>query len=592
MKLLGLDIRRSAPSLVVRGTNFEARSLISASELPTSSTDLAMRPSSVARAFNGTDDLTVRRVSSDPLADWFLSLPSKLEPKQVDSIMRASLAGNLWQFSQLVNRMQESWPMLKKCSHELRQAVSRVKYTVVPHVEKDGDDPLPEATEKADTVTRAMRSFETDRFADEESFYGLVYDITDAVMIGVSINQLIWHRVADLNGQMELLPRASAYVNSRHYAFSTDGGIGVGRTNVEGPMYQQLQGQNIDTDESRYIVARFKSGSGGCLKNGLMRALTWWWVAVVYGRDFALSFAQKYGGPFLDIPYQSGIPQTEVDKLELLAKRAASLGYCVHPNSGEVKVTPAQSMGGDNPQVVLMRMADEVCQILLLGQTATTMGTQGMLGKDEVRGNVRMEYLENIAGWVAEVLTDQFAYSVVKENYHRNSKVAMRPKVVADFTETENPMDAANRWRTLLGTGQPFHADEFYDGIGARQPEQGDKVVVGKKLGVMGEDDFIVTGQPDYGYGYDDYGNPIPPPHMEEAGMLPGQEVGEFSNPMMARHAHIRKTLSRATPAELDDLRAKAILTIKARETGHVNGEQNELVNTLRRVQLQHASRR
>jgi hypothetical protein len=158
MRLLGLTIERATPELMVRGTDFEARSIVSASqELPTSSTDLQIVRQQRKAGMRG-DEMVDRVVMSDPLGDWYLALPSKLEPKQVDSIMRASLAGNIWQFTQLVQRMMESWPMLKKCSHELRQAVSRVKYTVVPFVEKEGEDPTPTSVEKSDTVARAMRS--------------------------------------------------------------------------------------------------------------------------------------------------------------------------------------------------------------------------------------------------------------------------------------------------------------------------------------------------------------------------------------------------------------------------------------------------
>lgn len=593
MRLLGLTIERATPELMVRGTDFEARSIVSASkELPTSSTDLQIVRQQRKAGMRG-DEMVDRVVMSDPLGDWYLALPSKLEPKQVDSIMRASLAGNIWQFTQLVQRMMESWPMLKKCSHELRQAVSRVKYTVVPFVEKEGEDPTPTSVEKSDTVARAMRSFEIDRFSDEESFNGLVYDITDAAIVGLSISEIMWHQQADPAGTLEWLPRASAYVHPRLYAFSSDGKIGIGRSNTDDPMWQQVQAAKpVLNNPMKYIVAKFKSGSGSCLKNGLARSLCWWWVAVVYGRDFALSFAQKFGGPFLDIPYQSGIPKEDIDRLERLAKRAANLGYCVHPNTGEVKVTPAQSMGGENPQVVLMRMADEACQILLLGQTASTMGTPGMLGQENSRETVRREYVEGFAAWVAEILTEQFAWTVVKQNYHLSSAVTERPKVIADFTETEDPMQAATRWSTLLHTGQPFHADEFYDGVGARQPEEGDKVVVGQKIGTMGPDDFIVTGQPDYGYGFDDWGNPIPPPEMQQMGMVPGQTMGEFNGQqMMARDSQVRRALSRASLSELNALRAKAAACVKARETGHINGEHNEFIAALRQLQVNHSRR-
>lgn len=588
MKLFGFELR--SPFVHAVG------------ELPASSTDLAVEREQSAgksvatepqgKAIPSASEIKNRAVASDPLGDWYLALPDKLEPKQVSQIIRAALAGNIWQAVQLTRRMSDSWPEFVKCCHELQSAISRVKYTVIPFQEQEGEEPSDSAKEKADTVTRAMANFEPDRFEDEDGFSGMVYDCADSIINGVAMCQLMWDKKPDPKGVMEWLPRASAYIHPRHYTFTSSGRMGVGNTNVSDPMWMQLQADKpLLDDERRIIVAKFKGKSGGCIGAARMRCLTWWWVAVVYGRDFALAFAQKYGGPFLDVPYQSGIPQGEIDKLELLAKRAANLGYCVHPDTAELKVTPAQAMGAENPQVVLMRMANEACQILLLGQTATTQGTPGKLGEEGTRGKVRQEYLENFAAWMAEsVLTYQFAWSVLKVNYNDTSEL---PTIKADFTEAEDPQAAATRWQGIaMIPGLPVLYEEICEGLGIRMAEEGDKVMQNGRLGALGDTELSLDEptpqeqaqmeqqqaqfeamQQGGDYGGGDYG-----------GDYGGGSSDEES--LYARHAtKVRQALTRATDDELAELRGAVVKAQAAGKTGHVNGEWDDV-----KIKIKHLS--
>src|SRR5574343_134795 len=57
------------------------------------------------------DTYTVRVITSDPRDMWYLALPAKLLPKQVEQIKRSGLGGDIWQQWQLCDLMADSWPM-------------------------------------------------------------------------------------------------------------------------------------------------------------------------------------------------------------------------------------------------------------------------------------------------------------------------------------------------------------------------------------------------------------------------------------------------------------------------------------------------
>jgi phage gp29-like protein len=552
-------------------------------------------------------DLGARAVASDPLGDWYLALPAKLEPKQVEQILRGALAGNIWQQTQLCQKMRDSWPMFAKCSYELRQALSQVKFMTRPATEPEGDTSK-KAQEKADLVEKAMKTFLPDRFSDEDGFSGMLFDLTDAILNGVSIVELMWEK----NEEGLWMPRASAWVHPRHYAFNPDGKIGVAEAGRYDPMlFQTTFDRKMLDNRDKFLVAKFKSKSGSCLGAGFMRPLAWYWVGVMYGRDFLITFAQKYGAPFMDIPYQAGIPAEEVLKFEAAAKRAAALNYMVHPNTGEVKITQASQAGTDNPQRVLMQLADDACMMLMLGQTLTSAApiNGGTRAQGEVHAGVRRELIEGYAAWLGKMLTEQFCTSLMDLNYGETDE---KPVIEPDFTEVEDPIGAATRWNIILSMAQgklPVKAEEVYEGIGIEMPEEGDKVMLGGVIGILGSTDLPVqTNKPApeidaFGNTLDEFGNLVPgetamDKQMEmQMSLVGGGGFGEPSEPespepepeetektLAARGftpASLRTILAHATAEELGKVR-EAVL--KAKASGHLNGEQAVILATLKDI--------
>jgi phage gp29-like protein len=506
--IFGFQISRSAPRARLAGSNFAARSVLaSVASATTPDSQARLTPQLAVLPFvKATGELPAtfpttkqtgfglpdRSVSSSPQSDYFWQLPSKVPPKQIVNILRQTAAGSLIYQHQLNRLMEESWPLFKKCLLELKLAIASAKYTVHAHC-APGKKPTPSAQDKADLVTRALNAgFQPDRFADEDGVNGMIFDLCEAIPMGVSIVEMLWNEDAiDPNGQNESLVRATGWVNPINITFTPDGRIGVSPGAAEGRMGFGGTVNGVLNNPDKFLVAKFKSKSGTCLTAGLMRSLADIWTLVVYGRDFARLGMQKYGNPFLDIAYDSGITdQGMIRRFEELAALAAANGYCAHPNNSEIKITQGHPMGADNAQIAMMKLADEACQLLLLGQTLTSsVGSSGgnrALG--EVHNDVRTERIEEHAKWIARILTEQFADSILRVNYGRSyAKNPERPTIEPDLTR---PLSAVEQGQYLVAVSNskvPVLAEPTYKRAGLEMPQPGDTVLINGEMVVMEE---------------------------------------------------------------------------------------------------------
>jgi len=597
-RILGFDIARSAPRLRASGTAFEQRSRLA--EVGSVSPSASARIRGSSPWLQAVGELPVdttsgrpapspgRLVPSDPLGDFYLALPDKLTPAQVSQILRQSLAGNILQQTQLAQRMRDSWPRFRKCEYELRAAVASSRYVVHPYAEP-GMKPTDGAREKADLVRRNLEAFKPDRFSDEEGCHGMLYDLTGAVTDGVSIVELLWDEDAKApDGSPESRVRASAYVHPRHYAFGADGRLGVAQSQssnwlsfpaqmggVPGPSAQQ---------PAKFLVSKFKSKSGSCLGAGLIRPLAWYWCAVVYPREFLFLFAQKHGSPFMDIPYEAGIGQAEIDRIESLAEQAANQGWFIHPDSAKVNVVAAQSAGSDNPQVVLMRLADAACAELMLGQNLTTESPKqgGSRAQGDVHMDVRQERLEGLSHWLAQdVLTEQFAESLLQVNYGDASE---RPTVDADMTRPMGAMEQAQYLGAVAACPFPLPVVDVCKKLGVPVPQQGDLVTVQGRIGILGDTETDIEANP----------APTPPPQFFPQTGAPGQpgepaskgggEEGEDDGTLLGA---VRRAVARASDEELEELdglvRAAEAAPRHNGEVAKVRGRLETMANGRRR---------
>ena len=522
-----------------------------------------------------SDALEDRAIRSDPRENWYLTLPEKLTPQQAVNIIRAALGGDIWQLHMLDQLMESRWPTYRMAKHQLREAAAFTKYTTHPHCE-EGEEPTPEATEKAALVARAMRSFSPNQFTDEKGFSGFVYDCAN-IGIGMSVEEIIWQRKRTKKYGEEMLPRAACFVHPRHFTFNNLGVLCVYDNDYareyDDPNTQRrnpiLWGTEPDPD--KFICAQVQTKSGSALGAGYMLPIIWLFVARQWCNEWALNTAKQFGSAFIDITYKPG--SSDVDeraKLAAFLKNAGAERRLIHPEGTVATIHPAQSLGSDNPQRYILEESDKQCLFLLLGQTGTTQATPGKLGDSSTHQDVKEERVLGLTQWLAHNPIKQFARAVLRQNYGNDDDC---PEIVPDRTRPLSSGEVGALVTQINGSGIPVRADEFYKKIGFSQPEPGDVIIQ------RGEVSEMLTEEEKYEQHMEQAQDQM---EMQAQAQGQPQEQVEASDKAIVRF-DTATVLHRCTPEQLREV--ESLVTAAERAT-HLNGEHDALQRHLKKLFL------
>lgn len=577
LNLFGLEIRRSSPRLRVEGTNFQARSIANTVKAvaPSLPQTQILPPSGMAytgspQSFNDAGSLTDRQITNDPREQWYLALPTKLTPNQAELIKRAAAGGDTWQQHQLLMLMLDSWPMFNKCDHELREAVSNVRFVVHPYAE-EGQEPSVKAKAKADCVRRAMKNMKPETGSDEREFKGMLYHLAGAFVAGLVVEELIYKEPSRMPGGMyEQSVKAAAFTHPRHFAFTSDGKIALYRETQNDWLTLNKPKAAFVPNPNKFIVGQFYSTSGTSLTAGRMRPLAWYFAALVYNREWILNAAKNFGSPFLKAMFEQS---TNLPQLDKFLKEAGPNRFIRYPAGVTVEVEAAQSLGTENPQRYLAEEADQQCQLLILGQTLTSNTPKsggGTRAQGQVHLEVRQDRVEGVAKWLAVEPLAQFAAALCRVNFGDDDEC---PVVEPDFTKPLDALEKAEYITAISTSTVPLPAEDVYKTLGFAMPETGDQVLVGGKLGTLGDTETEIDANP----------IPPPPPGLDENGDAIPPTGGEDAPPVKAKRVKISfKTVrARLAAASEQDLSELEQLVVAAETAPHQNGELKALQQKL-----------
>jgi phage gp29-like protein len=519
-----------------------------------------------------------RVVRNDPRESFYWTLPNKLTPQQCLQMLRAALAGDLFQQFNLEQLMSDTWPTYRMARHQLCEAAAYMRYAVHPYAE-EGKKPGKRAIEKSDLVSRAIRGMAPNPFNDEKGFSGMAYVLCDAMLNGLSLVELFWQPKASSDHGREWLPASCAWVHPRHYTFSTSGYVAL--YNDDGNRISpQANGSRpgINPDPDKFVCAQFISRAGSSLGAGFMRPLVWYWAARQFNNEWMLNTAKQYGSPFIDITYKPGTvttgPGGELEKLNEMLKTAGSQRRLIHPEGTTAEIHQPSSLGKENPQRVLEEKADEACLFLLLGQKGTTTAVSGQLGNDDSHENVKEERKLGLANWLARNPLRQFARAVLRKNYGNDDEC---PEILPDTTKPLKPEQVGAMATSVMGSRVPVRADEFYKKLGFTQPDEGETVLVGGELMIQ---EPAMTREEKFN---EQLGQQVKQAEVsmglqaEQGGQgEPAQATGQAVkvNVVKARKPALRDALVHATDAELEAIEAKLLA---AEAAPHHNGEVREV---------------
>lgn len=406
----------------------------------------------------------------DPRSAWQLWFPRNLTVQQVVTILRASRMGDQWQMAALVEIMLDSWPMLKKCQHELRSAVSQTKFSVHAYRE-GGKKPTKQAQEKADTVTKAMHAYRPNgKVTDERDFSGLVYDLADSYLMGLSVVEQQWQNVGGL-----FLPRTATYCHPAHVVMNEAACIQLANSR---------DGSTIPFDPNYFLSMVYQSQSGSVYAMGMVRSVGWWWAAMLATQQWMFTGAQRHGNAYTFLTYARDLMGNKpaLDAIEEALQNNGANRYLMAPEGCTADMKPPGTMGSENPQRYIKEQADREVQQLFLGQTSSTSAEPGRLGNNDQHMEVRSERKMSLATDVGKVLTTQWATAICRRNFGTDEE---SPIVAPDFTEVESRKATADRLAVVINTGIPVLAEEVYDELNFKVPQEGDETIQRGQLGRM-----------------------------------------------------------------------------------------------------------
>ena len=395
-------------------------------------------------------------------------------PGHVERIMVNAINGDLSDQQAFFNHMLDTWPRLQHNVTTKSDAVKSAPWEVHAYVADDGKEASAIAQEKAALVTRAMWGMRPDAPKRELGFEDCVAGMTRGTVTGHCVQEILWEVREDAAGPA-VLPRAIRRTSSVYYGYPS-WYLNAFRNQSEDYLHfrtDRLGNQWKDFPENQFLVGIFPGHDGHPSVAGPLRSLAKYWLAATYGPEWLMSYAQLFGQPFRWATYKDVTAKAAV--VGMLANIGAQ-GYGAFPEGTTLNLVESSKGAGELPQKLIIDIANQACDILILGQTLSSDNGDGKgsfaLGK--VHATVRREKLSTTCGEIAKLLTQQFARSVIELNYGECTEC---PEIRCVLPEPEDQKANAETDTLLAGLGVVFPKQYMYDRYGVPIPEDGEEIL-------------------------------------------------------------------------------------------------------------------
>lgn len=389
----------------------------------------------------------------------------RMTPDQVRVILEGAVAGNIQQQWALFDMMEDTWPRLSKNLNELKRAAARVTLNVQPYAAR-GEKPTDGAIDRAGTVEAGLRNWRPRTGTLELSLEDTLYNGLDAFGKGLSVLEITWQR-----SQEGLLPRCSHILHPSRYGWN-DAGNELGLVSPTGS--EEIVWTPFPAGQ--FLVGIWHARTGAPGQTALLRSLAPYWVGVTFGWEWLLNNAQIFGVPLRWATYDPNRADL-LPAITAMLTNIGSAGWAAFPEGTTMDFKEAVTRATDNPQVLIQTMADKACDLLILGQEASSESKPAGLGSgaSDLHGAVRSDRLQDAAQWCADLLNYQLVPALLRLNYGDETEP---PTIVPDLAGEPDPAAKALRDQTLSQIA-PLPRKWFYERHGIPEPEEGEECVGG-----------------------------------------------------------------------------------------------------------------
>lgn len=431
------------------------------------------RDTLIKSAQTSISDAIVAPKANDRLLDL---IEREQIPGDVRETLAGALTGDLRRQQLLFQAMIDTWPRLQKNLTEVFREVKKAPWKFNAFSAR-GEDPSGSAIQKVELAEDSFWSMSPRIARGEKGGKGIIEQLAYGYFAGHQVIEIRWQ-----SNEAGIVPRAGKVVPPRFYdypfddsdedrlLFNPDGGY-YGNSFEEFP-------------EHRFLLAINGGHPGHPSIAAPLRALTGYWLSAVYGLKWLMEFSQKFGIPFRWATFADKSDKAEVARM---MQQIGSGGWGVFPSGTSMEFHDATKAASAVPQKELIELADRQCDTFILGQTLTTdVGDSGSRALGDVHQDVRMDVMQGVVDFVADILNEQFLPSLIELNYGEASEV---PSVSATFERPKDEAAMAQRDKILFSEmGLPVELDELYSRHGVKKPDpDSDNLFQPSSNGVQGD---------------------------------------------------------------------------------------------------------
>ncbi len=321
---------------------------------------------------------------------WDGSVASGLTPVRLARLLRDSARGDSYAWLGLAEEMEERDLHYAAELGKRKLAVTR----------------LPIKVEQASDNARDVRLAEEIRLlVRKPGFRLMLKDAMDGLGKGFSVIELLWER-----GQ-KWLPRY-IWRDPRFFQFNLPDFCEVRlRDESDGV-------RGIPLAPYKFIVHTPKIKSGVPMRGGLARLAAWAYMCKAFSIKDWMAFAEVFGMPYRIGKYRPG---TNDDDIAILKQAVAGIGSdaaAVIPDSMVIDfLETGGRQGSAEFFLTLARYLDDQVSTGILGQTASSSGTPGKLGNEELQAEVRDDIRDDDAEQLSDTLNRDLVRPYIDLNF-------------------------------------------------------------------------------------------------------------------------------------------------------------------------------
>jgi phage gp29-like protein len=395
------------------------------------------------------------------------SVLTRVTPDHARQILANAVAGDLASQHELFGMMLDTWPHLTKATSEVTASVRRISWQVQPYAE-EGSKPTDAAEESAGLVRRALRSWRPRAGTHELALEDTIAHLLDARWRGVSVVELLWK-----SSPYGWLPRAGQHLSPVHYGWN-NAGDELGLTGNVGGDRQTWR----PFVPGKFLVGIHRARAGAPGSTALLRPLVPYWIGRTFGWAWLLRTAQLFGVPLRWATYDASRADIAAQVSDML-RNLGTAGWAAFPAGTELQLKEAAQNVRNNPQAMLMELADQAADLLILGQTLSSSSSESTglgSGTAQLHGQVRREVLADAAWWVADHLSYQLAPAVLELNQGAYDDLTL-PVVRPDLSIPADPKAEAERLEILSRMGMRIPVRWAHETTGVPEPTEDEDVI-------------------------------------------------------------------------------------------------------------------